>query len=132
MAAGTTFIATAPDGTIVERTSKTRTYAFAEGVDKFVGPCRRGAHALAHAPLDELVGALHAPRTVWVMVPAGDITRAVVRELADREQLPTNRLVAPSGRLAARVRAHVDRYGFDAAMRRYRFSRPKLKSVLAS
>ena len=36
------------------------------------------------ASLDELVGALHAPRTVWVMVPAGDITRAVVRELADR------------------------------------------------
>ncbi len=36
------------------------------------------------ASLDELVGALHSPRTVWVMVPAGDITRAVVRELADR------------------------------------------------
>ena len=36
------------------------------------------------ASLDELVGALHAPRTVWVMVPAGDITRAVVRDLADR------------------------------------------------
>jgi 6-phosphogluconate dehydrogenase len=36
------------------------------------------------ASLDELVGALHAPRTVWVMVPAGEITRAVVRELADR------------------------------------------------
>ena len=36
------------------------------------------------ASLDELVAALHFPRTVWVMVPAGDITRAVVRELADR------------------------------------------------
>ena len=36
------------------------------------------------ASLDELVGALHSPRTVWVMVPAGDITRAVVRDLADR------------------------------------------------
>ncbi len=36
------------------------------------------------ASLDELVGALHSPRTVWVMVPAGEITRAVVRELADR------------------------------------------------
>ena len=36
------------------------------------------------ASLDELVAALHSPRTVWVMVPAGDITRAVVRELADR------------------------------------------------
>ena len=36
------------------------------------------------ASLDELVAALHFPRTVWVMVPAGDITRAVVRDLADR------------------------------------------------
>ena len=36
------------------------------------------------ASLDELVGALHSPRTVWVMVPAGEITRGVVRELADR------------------------------------------------
>ena len=36
------------------------------------------------ASLDELVAALHSPRTVWVMVPAGDITRAVVRDLADR------------------------------------------------
>ncbi len=36
------------------------------------------------ASLDELVAALHSPRTVWVMVPAGEITRGVVRELADR------------------------------------------------
>ncbi len=36
------------------------------------------------ASLDELVGALHAPRTVWVMVPAGEITRGVVRDLVDR------------------------------------------------
>ena len=36
------------------------------------------------ASLDELVAALHAPRAVWVMVPAGDITRRVVRDLADR------------------------------------------------
>jgi 6-phosphogluconate dehydrogenase len=36
------------------------------------------------ASLDDLVAALHSPRTVWVMVPAGEITRAVVRELADR------------------------------------------------
>jgi len=36
------------------------------------------------ASLDELVGALHSPRTVWVMVPAGEITRGVVRDLVDR------------------------------------------------
>ena len=36
------------------------------------------------ASLDELVAALHSPRTVWVMVPAGEITRGVVRDLADR------------------------------------------------
>lgn len=33
------------------------------------------------ASLAELVDALPAPRVVWVMVPAGDITRATVREL---------------------------------------------------
>ncbi|MGY1606044.1 MULTISPECIES: phosphogluconate dehydrogenase (NAD(+)-dependent, decarboxylating) [unclassified Geodermatophilus] len=32
--------------------------------------------------LEELVGALPAPRVVWVMVPAGEPTRATVKELA--------------------------------------------------
>jgi len=33
------------------------------------------------ASLAEMVGQLPAPRVVWVMVPAGDITRSTVREL---------------------------------------------------
>ncbi len=33
--------------------------------------------------LEALVGALSAPRVVWVMVPAGEPTRATVRELRD-------------------------------------------------
>ena len=32
--------------------------------------------------LGELVGALAAPRAVWVMVPAGDPTETTIRELA--------------------------------------------------
>ncbi len=35
------------------------------------------------ASLADLVGALTAPRVVWVMVPAGEPTRATVTELAD-------------------------------------------------
>jgi 6-phosphogluconate dehydrogenase len=35
------------------------------------------------ASLEELVQALEAPRTVWVMVPAGDPTRQTVEALAD-------------------------------------------------
>ncbi|HEY7380133.1 MAG TPA: decarboxylating 6-phosphogluconate dehydrogenase [Gaiella sp.] len=34
--------------------------------------------------LDELVAGLESPRTVWVMVPAGEITERAVRELAGR------------------------------------------------
>ena len=33
--------------------------------------------------LADLVSALDAPRTVWVMVPAGDITQSTVDELSD-------------------------------------------------
>src|SRR5215217_1780950 len=33
--------------------------------------------------LQELVGALQAPRVVWVMVPAGDPTRSTVKELSE-------------------------------------------------
>jgi 6-phosphogluconate dehydrogenase len=33
--------------------------------------------------LEELVGALQAPRVVWVMVPAGDATRSTVKELSE-------------------------------------------------
>jgi 6-phosphogluconate dehydrogenase len=35
------------------------------------------------ASAKELVAALEAPRTVWVMVPAGDITERAIAELAD-------------------------------------------------
>jgi 6-phosphogluconate dehydrogenase len=35
------------------------------------------------ASLVDLVAALSAPRVVWIMVPAGDITRSVVGDLAD-------------------------------------------------
>ena len=35
------------------------------------------------ATLRDLVGALDAPRTVWVMVPAGDITEKTINELAE-------------------------------------------------
>ena len=35
------------------------------------------------ASLEELVGALGAPRAVWVMVPAGEITEATIRDLAE-------------------------------------------------
>lgn len=34
--------------------------------------------------LDQLVAALPAPRTVWVMVPAGDVTASVIADLADK------------------------------------------------
>src|SRR2546429_7150928 len=33
--------------------------------------------------LGDLVGKLAAPRTVWIMVPAGDPTRQTVRELSE-------------------------------------------------
>ncbi len=41
-------------------------------------PGRRDVDSLA-----DLVSTLHAPRVVWVMVPAGEPTRATVRELAE-------------------------------------------------
>ncbi|QCR18029.1 phosphogluconate dehydrogenase (NAD(+)-dependent, decarboxylating) [Agrococcus sp. SGAir0287] len=36
------------------------------------------------ATVEELVSSLAAPRTVWVMVPAGEITSSVVADLAER------------------------------------------------
>jgi 6-phosphogluconate dehydrogenase len=42
--------------------------------------------AAGAASLEELVAALHPPRIVWVMVPAGDATEAAVRNLADHLQ----------------------------------------------
>ena len=38
--------------------------------------------ATAASSLEELVGKLDAPRAVWVMVPAGDITEQTIEELA--------------------------------------------------
>ena len=53
------------------------------------------------ASLDELIAAVPAPRLIWVMVPSGDITDAVITELGDqarrrrpgdrRRQLPFHR-----------------------------------------
>jgi 6-phosphogluconate dehydrogenase len=40
--------------------------------------------ATGASSLDELVATLDAPRSVWVMVPAGDITSRTVQELAGR------------------------------------------------
>jgi 6-phosphogluconate dehydrogenase len=42
--------------------------------------------AVGAASLEDLVAALHPPRIVWVMVPAGDATEAAVRNLADHLQ----------------------------------------------
>jgi 6-phosphogluconate dehydrogenase len=42
-----------------------------------------GQGARTTASLEELVSALEAPRTVWLMVPAGDITESTVRTLAE-------------------------------------------------
>jgi 6-phosphogluconate dehydrogenase len=39
--------------------------------------------AVGAASLEELVEALHPPRIVWMMVPAGEATEAAVRSLAD-------------------------------------------------
>jgi 6-phosphogluconate dehydrogenase len=40
--------------------------------------------AVGAASFEDLVAALHPPRVVWVMVPAGEATEAAVRNLADR------------------------------------------------
>jgi 6-phosphogluconate dehydrogenase len=42
--------------------------------------------AVGAASFEDLVAALHPPRIVWVMVPAGEATEAAVRDLADRLQ----------------------------------------------
>ena len=47
------------------------------------------------ASLTDLVGALEAPRTVWIMVPAGEPTRQTVQEL--RELLSADDLVIDGG-----------------------------------
>src|SRR5437763_7344509 len=41
-----------------------------------------GEGATGAASMEDFVGALTAPRAVWVMVPAGDITERTVSELA--------------------------------------------------
>jgi 6-phosphogluconate dehydrogenase len=46
----------------------------------------QAAGARAATSLDELVGALEAPRVVWVMVPAGGATEQVLQDLAGRMQ----------------------------------------------
>ena len=39
--------------------------------------------ATGAADLDDLVGKLQAPRTVWIMLPAGDATEEAVQRLAE-------------------------------------------------
>lgn len=36
------------------------------------------------ASIDELLAAVPTPRLIWVMVPAGDITDAVIKELGEK------------------------------------------------
>jgi len=48
-----------------------------------VAPLRE-AGAAGFTDLDQLVAALEPPRAVWVMVPAGEATETVVRQLAER------------------------------------------------
>ncbi|CEG29021.1 phosphogluconate dehydrogenase (NAD(+)-dependent, decarboxylating) [Bacillus sp. B-jedd] len=48
-----------------------------ENVERIAGEGAKGAGSIA-----ELVNGLEKPRVVWVMVPAGDITENVVRELS--------------------------------------------------
>ena len=42
-----------------------------------------GVGAVAASSLEDLVSKLEAPRTVWIMVPAGDATQSTVDELAE-------------------------------------------------
>lgn len=42
--------------------------------------------AIGTSSLDELVARLHSPRTVWMMVPAGDLTEQTVTALGERMQ----------------------------------------------
>ena len=47
---------------------------------------RRAAKAVGAEPassLEDLVGRLSAPRIVWLMVPAGEITQGAVDDLSD-------------------------------------------------
>jgi 6-phosphogluconate dehydrogenase len=51
----------------------------ADAVAELVGKGAQGADSL-----DDFVGKLEKPRTVWVMVPAGEITESTVKELGER------------------------------------------------
>ncbi|MFC5285523.1 phosphogluconate dehydrogenase (NAD(+)-dependent, decarboxylating) [Actinokineospora guangxiensis] len=55
----------------------------------------RNAEVSDSESLADMVGKLAAPRTVWVMVPAGQVTRTVVAELGDL--LDTDDLVIDGG-----------------------------------
>ena len=48
-----------------------------EAVDQVVKHGGRGASSL-----EELVAAFEVPRTIWVMVPAGDITEETINDLS--------------------------------------------------
>lgn len=50
----------------------------AEAVAKYVGLGATGARSI-----EDLVSRLHAPRAVWIMLPAGEITESTVNALAD-------------------------------------------------
>jgi 6-phosphogluconate dehydrogenase len=65
----------------IRRDSDHEVAAFDFDVEAVAAAERHGARGASS--LEELVGALEAPRTVWVMVPAGDPTEQTVAALAE-------------------------------------------------
>jgi len=61
-----------------------RVVGYDRAAEAVAAAARRGAVGVGS--LAELAGALAPPRVVWVMVPAGEPTEAVIRELASRLQ----------------------------------------------
>jgi 6-phosphogluconate dehydrogenase len=59
-----------------------------------------GEGATGAESLDDLVAKLEAPRVVWVMLPAGEITEAIIQQLAGllNQGIPSSMAVTPSGR----------------------------------
>ena len=56
--------------------------AFDVNADAVADVTGRAEHSTGASSLDELVSRLDEPRTVWLMVPAGDITDSTIAELA--------------------------------------------------
>jgi len=64
----------------IKRDSEHDVVAFDMGADAVAKAVEHGARGASS--LEELVSMLDAPRTVWVMVPAGDPTQQTVDALA--------------------------------------------------